>query len=355
MFIASYPYKVRQAVSKENRPVARWDLPRTSQEAVNQVSNFICCRIQREVTTIDSIHLRLRDIAAERFRFGIIERKFVHAPKNEQAWLGLTHPFLPLWVGSDVGLVIVKQIALDVSLAWLVQETDFIGPQIRIVALDLGIIAYMPRARGGKREQIRAQGHLVGCAVGPKSAAEVPVFPETALMRHSILNDERLNALRVSKSQAKANWPTIVLHVEAVMCQAQRFGHMLHHGRDVVEGVRELGMIRPIAMAETRIIRSDQVIAVGQALQQRLIHPRRGWQAVKQKQGRGVFRPCLPVENGQVVDLHGAIRHCGVHKLLLLLVLSQNPAWSQQYQEKPRDDEKDGCFLVAMKSILLRT
>src|SRR5260221_325039 len=28
-------------------------------------------------------------------------------------------------------------IALDVSLAWLVQETDFIGPQIRIVALDM--------------------------------------------------------------------------------------------------------------------------------------------------------------------------------------------------------------------------
>src|SRR5260370_6581357 len=146
----------------------------------------------------------------------------------------------------------------------------------------------MPRGRGGKREQIRAQGQLVGCAVGPKSAAEVPVFPETALMRHSILNDERLNALRVSKSQAKANWPTIVLHVEAVMCQAERPGHMLHHGRNVVEGVRELGMIRPIAMAETRIIRSDQVIAVGQALQKRLIHPRRGWQAVKQKQGRGV-------------------------------------------------------------------
>src|SRR5450755_2855688 len=233
--------------------------------------------------------------------------------------------------------------------AWLVQETDFIGPQIRIVALNLGIIAYMPRARGVKREQIRAQGHLVGCAVGPKSAAEVPVFPETTLMRHSILNDERLNALRVSKSQAKANWPTIVLHVEAVMCQAQRFGHMLRHGRKVVEGVRECGRIRPIAMAETRIIRGDQVIAVGQALQKRLIHPRRGWQAVKQKQGRGVFGPGLPVENGQVVDLHGAIRHSGVHRFLLLLVLSQNPAWSQQYQEKHCDDEKDGCFLVAMR------
>ena len=75
------------------------------------------------------------------------------------------------------------------------------------------------------------------------------------------------------------------------MRQAERLGNMLHYGRNVVEGVRELCRIRPIAMAETRIIRGDQVIPVGQALQKRLIHPRRGWQAVKQKQGRGVFGP----------------------------------------------------------------
>jgi hypothetical protein len=127
------------------------DLHRTSQEAVNQVGNFICCRIQREVTAIDSMHLRLRYIAAERFRFGIIEREFVLSPNNEQVRLGFTHPFLPFWIGSDVRLVIVKQIALDVSLAWLVKETEFIGPKIRIVAINLGIIPHMPRARGCKR------------------------------------------------------------------------------------------------------------------------------------------------------------------------------------------------------------
>src|SRR5260370_697020 len=258
----------------ENRPVSSWDLHRTCQEAVNQVGNFICCRIQREVIAIDSLHLRLRNIAAERFRFGIIERKFVHAPKNGEGRLGLAHPLLPLWVGSDVGLVIVKQIALDVGLAWLVQEPEFIGPQIRIVTLYLGIVAHMPRTRGGKREQIRAQSRLVGGTVGPKSAAEVPVFPETGIMRHGILNDQRLNALRVGKSQPKANGPAIVLHVEAIMRQAERLGNMLHHCRNVVEGVREFCMISPIAMAETRIIRRNQVIAVGQALSQRFSGPR---------------------------------------------------------------------------------
>jgi len=46
-----------------------WDLPRIGQETVNQIGNFLCGRIQREMTAINSMHLRLRDIAAERFRF----------------------------------------------------------------------------------------------------------------------------------------------------------------------------------------------------------------------------------------------------------------------------------------------
>jgi len=36
------------------------------------------------------------------------------------------------------------------------------------------------------------------------------------------------------------------------------------------------------------------------------------------------------------------------------MVLSQNPAWSQQDKKKHCGDERDGCFLVAMKCILLR-
>jgi hypothetical protein len=68
-------------------------------------------------------------------------------------------------------------------------------------------------------------------------------------------------------------------------------------------------------MAEPWIIWGNQVIAVGQALQQRLIHPRRGWQAVKQQQDRGVFLPCLSVENGQVIDLYTAIRYRIVHRI----------------------------------------
>ena len=39
---------------------------------------------------------------------------------------------------------------------------------------------------------------------------------------------------------------------------------------------------------------------------------------VKQKQGRGVFRTCLPIENGQAIDLHSAIRHRVAHRFLLL-------------------------------------
>jgi hypothetical protein len=46
---------------------------RDGQEAVNQICDLIGRRIQGEVATVNSMHLRRRHITAERFRFGGIE------------------------------------------------------------------------------------------------------------------------------------------------------------------------------------------------------------------------------------------------------------------------------------------
>src|SRR5690242_3762172 len=48
-------------------------------------------------------------------------------------------------------------------------------------------------------------------------------------------------------------------------------------------------------------------------------------------------------------SLPGVMRDRGVHRILLWMVLSQNPARSQQAQEKSCGDEQVGCFLVAMR------
>ena len=49
---------------------------------------------------------------------------------------------------------------------------------------------------------------------------------------------------------------------------------MLHHGRDVVEGVRELLRVGPVAVSEARVIGRDQVIVIGKPGEERREHPR---------------------------------------------------------------------------------
>ena len=67
------------------------------------------------------------------------------------------------------------------------------------------------------------------------------------------------------------------------------------------------------------------------------------------KAGQGRLWAGLPVENGQAIDLHSAIRHEGVHRIFLLIVLSRNPAWSQQDKKKHRGEERENCVLIAMR------
>lgn len=50
----------------------------------------------------------------------------------------LAHPCLPLRIAGEVGAIVIEQIALDIGLTRLIQESEFIGPEIRIKMLDVG-------------------------------------------------------------------------------------------------------------------------------------------------------------------------------------------------------------------------
>src|SRR5258708_4425353 len=49
------------------------------------------------------------------------------------------------------------------------------------------------------------------------------------------------------------------------------------------------------------------ILVAEDRLEERLIHPRRGRQPMKQEDHRRVFRPGLPIENIQVIDTHRVI------------------------------------------------
>ena len=49
---------------------------------------------------------------------------------------------------------------------------------------------------------------------------------------------------------------------------------MIHDLGEVIERIRELFGVRPVAVSEARVIGRDQVIAIGKPGEERLEHPR---------------------------------------------------------------------------------
>src|SRR5580765_1213889 len=127
------------------------------------------------MTGIENMYLGVRYVFAITFRFTKIEREIVLSPDHQETRLLLAHPGLPLWVRLHIGSIVIEQIALNIGLVGLVEEIEFIGPEIRIVAFHVRIVADMPGARGRERKQIRAQSALIRGAIGPECPPRLPI------------------------------------------------------------------------------------------------------------------------------------------------------------------------------------
>lgn len=86
-------------------------------------------------------------------------------------------------------------------------------------------------------------------------------------MCDGVLNDQRLHAIGVPQRDAKTDGTAVVLHVERVPRQPDRVGEAIDDGCQMIERVRKLGRLWPIAMSEAWIIGRDQMEPVGQARQ----------------------------------------------------------------------------------------
>lgn len=93
-------------------------------------------------------------------------------------------------------------------------------------------------------------------------------------MRDRVLNNESYDTVRVRERHPKADWTAVILHVERVTREPERFGEMVHDVGVVIERVREFFWIRPVAVSKARIVRRDQMKAIGKTSEKRLKHPR---------------------------------------------------------------------------------
>ena len=132
----------------------------------------------------------------------------------------------------------------------------------------------MARSRGRERQQICTKRAFVGNAIGPIGSPRLPICPQAFVVRHSVLDDERLDSVRVGQGHAKTYGTTVILHVKRVARNPERFGKTIHDLGVVIKRIRELFRVRPVAVSEAGVIGRDKVIAIGEPGEERLEHPR---------------------------------------------------------------------------------
>ncbi len=93
-------------------------------------------------------------------------------------------------------------------------------------------------------------------------------------MRHRVLDDESLDPLRMGQGHAKTHRAAVILHVQRVAREPERFGEVIYDLGVVIERIRELFRVRPVAVSEARVIGRDKVRAIGKPGEERLEHPR---------------------------------------------------------------------------------
>src|SRR5271167_3180359 len=159
------------------------------------------------MAAVNNVDFGVRNILAVALRLARVKRCFVFAPDHEQPWLLLAHPFLPFQIGIDVGSVVVEKIALYLSLAGPIQKIKFVGPEVGIVALHVGIVSDVPRTRRLERQEIGAQCALIGSAISPERPARFPIYSQPPVVGDSVLHDQRFDSLRMLSAMRKPTGP----------------------------------------------------------------------------------------------------------------------------------------------------
>jgi hypothetical protein len=142
-------------------------------------------------------------------------------------------------------------------------------------------------------------------------------------VRHRVLHDESLDPLGMRQSHAETHRSAVILHVQRVARESQRFGEVIHDLREVIEGVGELFRVWPVTVSKAGKIGRNQMIAIRKPGEERLEHTGGGGQSVQQEKRRRIFRAGFSIENGEPIDLHVSINGRMFHGAFLSCRLGQ--------------------------------
>src|SRR2546429_5015781 len=101
-----------------------------------------------------------------------------------------------------------------------------------------------------------------------------PSVTKTFFVCVPVLRNNRRNPVRVSHRQTEAGWGAIVEHVDCIAVELECLREGVDRQRQSVEGVRIVLFRRDLGESETRKIRRDHAVIIGQAWNEFAEHER---------------------------------------------------------------------------------
>src|SRR5215470_18870586 len=218
-----------------------------------------------KVTGVETVHLRLQQISQISFSSFASEEYVILSPKDECLWLAITQELLPLWIQRDVRSVIIEKVHLNAAGIGPLHEAKVHVPVVGTDLIRMLVAVEVYRLYRVKLKQARHTLLALWCAVFPERVAQPrPCFGEAFLVRIGVLNDEPLQRIGIACKDSEAYRPSVILDEEAVTIESLLLQEFRRDFSEPVKRESKVLRIGHIAVAEPRIIRRDDMKAVGE-------------------------------------------------------------------------------------------
>ena len=151
--------------------------------------------------------------------------------------------------------------------------------------------------------------------IGPILRNGGPLGAQAFLIRIGILDDKRLQPLRMRRDDAKADRPAIVMKVEGVFVDLELLEKIVDRLGQIVEGVHIRRWWRGVTLTESRKIRRYQMIACCEQGDERIELARGRRETVQEHDRRRVLRTSFAIENSDTINRHAVIGRCRGRRL----------------------------------------
>src|SRR5215831_4681876 len=155
---------------------------------------------------IDQVQLRFWNILSIGLGSLNGEERVVLSPENQYSRLPVAEVLVPAVIERDIGLIVVKEIELNCSVPWTIEEV--LVHRIRIRADSVKICNTVGVLKDGHFFRKEMAHRLLGVriAIGPERLHRIECAADTFEVGIPILNDNALNRIGMFGSDPVPDW-----------------------------------------------------------------------------------------------------------------------------------------------------